>query len=261
MSDHAVMPYQHYKAACDAVRAKGAGSPSIKSGELASAISSIKSGETPTYDWTPHLVTYGNGYDCCQVVNDGSYPKALVDWFKSEQKMTRTYLLEAYCASSSFPQFVSFPNYMLVSGSYPMDGLTLWSGWGTAASVWSIGENLKVTGTGQVMWIGLIFENVRTYALARKLVFDQPNTKTFTVKPIDVGGISFIRCGGLYDSVHADGYGGRGLWMDVGLNSDDGKLVHAVIRHRWGMSSETVSQNVTTVTNNSCVLFSDRLLI
>ena len=47
MSDHAVMPYQHYKDACDAIRAKGAGSASIKSGDMAAAINSI-SGGTPT---------------------------------------------------------------------------------------------------------------------------------------------------------------------------------------------------------------------
>lgn len=47
MSDHAVMPYQHYKAACDAIRSKGAGSASIKSGDMAEAINSISSG-TPT---------------------------------------------------------------------------------------------------------------------------------------------------------------------------------------------------------------------
>lgn len=44
MSDHAVMPYQHYKNACDAIRAKGAGSASIKSGDMAAAINSISSG-------------------------------------------------------------------------------------------------------------------------------------------------------------------------------------------------------------------------
>lgn len=44
MADRAVMPYSHYKAACDAIRAKGAGSPSIKSGDMAAAISSIVSG-------------------------------------------------------------------------------------------------------------------------------------------------------------------------------------------------------------------------
>lgn len=261
MVDYAVMPYSDYKAACDAIRAKGAGSPSIKSGELAPAISSIKSGETPVYDWTPRLVTYGNGYDCCRVINDGSYPKELVDWFKSEQKMTRTYLLEAYCATSTLPQFVSFPPYMLVFGSYPMDGLTLWSGWGTAASVWGINENLKVTGTGQVMWVGLIFENVRTYAFNQKMVFDKPYTKKFTIQSIDCGGISFIRCGGLYDSVHTNGSGGRGLWTDAQLNSDNGKAVHAVVRHQWGLSSDTISLDVATDTNNSCVVLSNRLLI
>lgn len=44
MSDHAVMPYQHYRDACDAIRAKGAGSASIKSGDMAAAINSISSG-------------------------------------------------------------------------------------------------------------------------------------------------------------------------------------------------------------------------
>lgn len=44
MSDHAVMPYQHYKDACDAIRAKGAGSASIKSGDMASAINAISGG-------------------------------------------------------------------------------------------------------------------------------------------------------------------------------------------------------------------------
>lgn len=44
MSDHAVMPYQHYKDACDAIRAKGVGSSSIKSGDMAAAINSISSG-------------------------------------------------------------------------------------------------------------------------------------------------------------------------------------------------------------------------
>lgn len=38
------MPYSHYKAACDAIRAKGTGSPSIKSGDMAAAISSITNG-------------------------------------------------------------------------------------------------------------------------------------------------------------------------------------------------------------------------
>ena len=44
MSDYAVMPYQHYKGACDAIRAKGAGSSSIKSGDMAAAINSISGG-------------------------------------------------------------------------------------------------------------------------------------------------------------------------------------------------------------------------
>lgn len=44
MSDHAVMPYQHYKDACNAIRAKGAGSASIKSGDMAAAINSISNG-------------------------------------------------------------------------------------------------------------------------------------------------------------------------------------------------------------------------
>lgn len=44
MSDHAVMPYQHYKDVCNAIRAKGAGSTSIKSGDMAAAINSISSG-------------------------------------------------------------------------------------------------------------------------------------------------------------------------------------------------------------------------
>lgn len=44
MAEHAVMPYQHYKNACDAIRAKGAGSSSIKSGDMATAINSISGG-------------------------------------------------------------------------------------------------------------------------------------------------------------------------------------------------------------------------
>ena len=44
MSDYAVMPYQHYKDVCNAIRAKGAGSTSIKSGDMAAAINSISSG-------------------------------------------------------------------------------------------------------------------------------------------------------------------------------------------------------------------------
>ena len=50
MSDHAVMPYQHYKNACDAIRAKGAGSASIKSGDMAAAINSISSGSAALPD-------------------------------------------------------------------------------------------------------------------------------------------------------------------------------------------------------------------
>lgn len=50
MSDHAVMPYQHYKDACDAIRAKGAGSASIKSGDMAAAINSISSGTSTLPD-------------------------------------------------------------------------------------------------------------------------------------------------------------------------------------------------------------------
>lgn len=50
MSDHAVMPYQHYKDACDAIRAKGAGSASIKSGDMAAAINSISSGSAALPD-------------------------------------------------------------------------------------------------------------------------------------------------------------------------------------------------------------------
>lgn len=44
MSDHAVMPYKHYKDVCDAIRAKGAGSSFIKSGDMAAAINSISGG-------------------------------------------------------------------------------------------------------------------------------------------------------------------------------------------------------------------------
>lgn len=50
MSHHAVMPYQHYKDACDAIRAKGAGSSSIKSGDMAAAINSISSGSSALPD-------------------------------------------------------------------------------------------------------------------------------------------------------------------------------------------------------------------
>lgn len=57
MSDHAVMPYQHYKDACDAIRAKGAGSASIKSGDMAAAINSISSGTPPVSDISLTKVT------------------------------------------------------------------------------------------------------------------------------------------------------------------------------------------------------------
>lgn len=69
MSVRAVMPYQHYKDACDAIRAKGAGSASIKSGEMAAAINSISSGSAAlpdisfTYFHTcPPLAKKGNDY-------------------------------------------------------------------------------------------------------------------------------------------------------------------------------------------------------
>lgn len=261
MSDYAVMPYQHYKNACDAIRAKGAGSPSIKSAEFASAISSIESGAAPVYDWSSHIVTYGNGYHCCQVVNDGSYPTDLINWFKSEQKITRTYLFEAYCASSGMPKFESLPPYMLISGQYPLDGLTVWSGWGTAASVWGINDALKVTGGGQVMWIGCIFENVRSYNLMRKVVFDVPSTKSFSNTKMDVDGIFFARCGGLYDSISTDGSGGSGIWTDAQLASDTGAQVHAVVRHQWGNIRDDISLKVTTKTANSGFVFADRILI
>lgn len=50
MSGHAVMPYQHYKDACDAIRAKGAGSESIKSGDMAAAINAISGGSVSLPD-------------------------------------------------------------------------------------------------------------------------------------------------------------------------------------------------------------------
>lgn len=59
MSDHAVMPYQHYKNACDAIRAKGAGSASIKSGDMAAAINSISSGPAVSPD-----ISFTHLYDC-----------------------------------------------------------------------------------------------------------------------------------------------------------------------------------------------------
>lgn len=261
MVDYAVMPYSDYKAACDAVRAKGVASPSIKSAELATAISSIESGAAPVYDWSPHIVKYGNGYFCCRVVNDGSYPTDLINWFKSEQKITRTYLFEAYCAASGMPKFESFPPYMLISGSYSLDGLTVWSGWGTAASVWGIDDALKVTSVGQVMWVGCIFENVRSYNIMRKAVFDVPATKSFSNRAMDVNGIFFARCGGLYDSINTNADGGTGIWTDYQLTSDTGAKVHAVVRHQYGVVRDNISLQVTTTTANSCVAFADRILI
>lgn len=69
MSDHAVMPYQHYKDACNAIRAKGAGSASIKSGDMAAAINSISGGTVslPDISFThlnecPPLDKKGNDY-------------------------------------------------------------------------------------------------------------------------------------------------------------------------------------------------------
>lgn len=59
MSDHAVMPYQHYKAACDAIRAKGAGSPFIKSGDMAAAINSISGGAVSFPD-----ISFTHLHDC-----------------------------------------------------------------------------------------------------------------------------------------------------------------------------------------------------
>ena len=59
MSDHAVMPYQHYKDACDAIRAKGAGSASIKSGDMATAINSISSGTAVFPD-----ISFTHLHDC-----------------------------------------------------------------------------------------------------------------------------------------------------------------------------------------------------
>lgn len=59
MSDRAVMPYQHYKDACDAIRAKGAGSASIKSGDMAAAINSISSGSAALPD-----ISFTHLHDC-----------------------------------------------------------------------------------------------------------------------------------------------------------------------------------------------------
>lgn len=59
MSDHAVMPYQHYKDACNAIRAKGAGSSSIKSGDMAAAINSISGGAVSFPD-----ISFTRLHDC-----------------------------------------------------------------------------------------------------------------------------------------------------------------------------------------------------
>ena len=59
MSDYAVMPYQHYKDACDAIRAKGAGSASVKSGDMAAAINSISSGVAVLPD-----ISFTHLHDC-----------------------------------------------------------------------------------------------------------------------------------------------------------------------------------------------------
>lgn len=59
MSAHAVMPYQHYKDACNAIRAKGAGSASIKSGDMATAINSISSGPAALPD-----ISFTHLHDC-----------------------------------------------------------------------------------------------------------------------------------------------------------------------------------------------------
>lgn len=69
MSDHAVMPYQHYKDACDAIRAKGAGSASIKSGDMAVAINSISSGAPTVPD-----ISFTRISDCPPFIQkDGDY--------------------------------------------------------------------------------------------------------------------------------------------------------------------------------------------
>lgn len=59
MPDYAVMPYQHYKNACNAIRAKGAGSASIKSGDMAAAINSISSGSAALPD-----ISFTHLHDC-----------------------------------------------------------------------------------------------------------------------------------------------------------------------------------------------------
>lgn len=79
MSDHAVMPYQHYKDACDAIRAKGAGSVSIKSGDMAAAINSISSGPAALPD-----VSFTHLHDC------PSLDKKNDDYFGEN---VRTYLI------------------------------------------------------------------------------------------------------------------------------------------------------------------------
>ena len=53
------MPYQHYKDACDAIRAKGAGSASIKSGDMAAAINSISGGPAVLPD-----ISFTHLHDC-----------------------------------------------------------------------------------------------------------------------------------------------------------------------------------------------------
>lgn len=79
MSNHAVMPYQHYKDACDAIRAKGAGSASIKSGDMAAAINSISSGSAVLPD-----ISFTYLHDC------PSLDKKNDDYFGEN---VRTYLI------------------------------------------------------------------------------------------------------------------------------------------------------------------------
>lgn len=59
MSEYAVMPYQHYKDACDAIRVKGAGSSSIKSGDMAAAINAISGGNASLPD-----ISFTHLHDC-----------------------------------------------------------------------------------------------------------------------------------------------------------------------------------------------------
>lgn len=69
MSDHAVMPYKHYKDVCDAIRAKGAGSASIKSGDMAAAINSISGGAVSFPD-----ISFTHLHDCPPLdKKDGDY--------------------------------------------------------------------------------------------------------------------------------------------------------------------------------------------